>query len=159
MSPTVDFWIAGAQKAGTTTLFDILAEHPDAFVPRAKEIHYFSSDEFHPQGPSYLDPFYADAPEAALLGGAYVHTMFFPESAARMHAHNPAMKVLAVLRNPIDRAYSAFWFARRNGWEPAETFEEALALEPTRAEGTLTERTELTYVRHGYYAEQLAVFA
>jgi hypothetical protein len=84
--------------------------------------------------------------------------LFFPGTAERVFAYNPEMKLLAVLRNPVDRAYSAYWFARRNGWERAETFEEALDLEPQRLMGRFKERAELTYLHHGHYAEQLAAW-
>ncbi len=68
------------------------------------------------------------------------------------------MKLIAVLRNPIDRAYSAYWFAVRNGWESAATFEEAIELEEQRLNGTRQEQTELSYLNQGKYAERLRPF-
>ena len=65
------------------------------------------------------------------------------------------MRVIACVRDPVARAYSAYWFARLNGWEAAPSFEDALELESARRSGTYQERSELTYLSHGYYAEQL----
>ncbi|HCP47206.1 MAG TPA: hypothetical protein DIU15_14280 [Deltaproteobacteria bacterium] len=158
MKRPIDFLIIGAQKAGTTSLFDVLAQHQDIFVPDVKEVLYFTHDEFHRQGPGYLAPYYRKHNGQALLGGAHVHIMYFPHAAERVLEHNPAMKVIALLRNPIDRAYSAYWFARRTGWESLETFEEALDLEPSRSNGSLRERAELSYLAHGHYCEQIQRF-
>ena len=154
----IDTMIIGAQKCGTTTVYDWLAQHPRVYLPQIKEVHYFVRDEFYQQGESYLEPLYRGAAEGQLLGGAYAHLMFFPEAVKRLLAHNHQMKIVAVLRNPIDRAYSAYWFARRNGWEHLETFEEALAAEDHRQAGSWMERTELTYLTHGRYAMQLAPY-
>jgi hypothetical protein len=69
------------------------------------------------------------------------------------------MKLVALLRNPIDRAYSAYWFARMRGWETAPTFEAALENElHGRISDQFAHRSNLTYLAHGHYAEQLAVF-
>jgi hypothetical protein len=154
----IDFFIIGAQKSGTTSLYDHLAQHPQIFLPQVKETRFFHERAVYERGPSWLAPLYRSAPEAALLGGADVHTLFFPEAAWRLHDHNPRMKLLAVLRNPVDRAYSAYWYNRLNGWESCRTFEEALALESQRSRGSYTERAVLTILGHGHYAEQLQRF-
>ncbi|TNE91162.1 MAG: hypothetical protein EP330_05820 [Deltaproteobacteria bacterium] len=151
----VNVQIIGAQKCGTTTVFDWLDQHPDVYVPDTKEIHFFAREEFWKQGPGYLANFYAGLGDEAAIAGAYVHTMYFPESVARMHSYNPSMKLIAVLRDPVSRAYSAYWYARKNGWETLPTFELALEAEDARARGSRQEQAELTYLRHGYYAEQL----
>lgn len=151
----VNAQIIGAQKCGTTTIFDWLHQHPDVFVPDSKEIHFFASEEFWSQGTPYLSSFYDRLGEEAVVLGAYVHTMYFPESVPRMHAYNPGMRLIAVLRDPVSRAYSAYWYARKNGWEDLPTFELALEAEDERARGRRIDQSELTYVRHGYYAEQL----
>jgi hypothetical protein len=158
MTRTIAFFIIGAHKAGTTTLYDHLAQHPQIFLPQIKETRFFHEPAVYQHGQNWLAPLYRSAPDTALLGGADVHSLFFPEAASRLHDYNPRMRLLAVLRNPVDRAYSAYWWGRRNGWEPCRTFEEALALESQRARGSYTERAELTLLGHGRYAEQLERF-
>ena len=154
----IDFFIVGAHKAGTTSLYDHLAQHPQLFLPQIKETRFFHEPAIYQHGPSWLAPLYRSAPETALLGGADVHSLFFPEAAPHLHEYNPRMKLLAVLRNPVDRAYSAYWFGRKNGRERCRTFEEALALEKKRVRGSYIERAELTLLAHGHYAEQLERF-
>lgn len=155
MDRKLDFVIVGAQKSATTALYDFLQQHPDIFLPRTKEIHYFAQDEFYRLGDSYLDTYYRELDDQPLVGSAYAHLMYFPKGAGRIYQHNPEARILAVLRNPIDRAWSAYWFARRNGWETLPTFEQALQREPERLLASFEERAELTYVSHGHYAEQL----
>lgn len=159
MQQKLDFLIIGAQKSGTTSLYDYLAGHPGIFLPKTKEIAYFAADEFYRQGDAYLHSFYKDAASTQLLGGAYVHLMYFDHVPHRIFQYNKNIKCIALLRNPIDRAYSAYWFARRNQWETACSFEEALALEEERRSfaGKGVYR-ELTYLHHGHYFEQLAPF-
>ncbi len=158
MQKRIDFTIIGAQKSGTTSLYEMLAQHESIFLPKAKEINYFADDEPFSQGERYLDTFYRDARHETILGGAYVHNLYFPITAQRLYDHNPNMLLIAVLRNPIERAYSAYWFARRNGWENLDTFEAALDAEPQRLHGRPKERSELTYVSHGEYSRQLRPF-
>jgi hypothetical protein len=158
MRRPIDFLVIGAQKSGTSALVRLLRSHPDVFLPDVKELHFFVRDEFFAQGDRYLDPFYGEAGDEALLGGGDVDLLYAPAAAGRVHAHNPRMRLLAVLRNPVDRAYSAFWFARRLGFEDAATFEEALAREEARRRGGYFERHQLTYLDHGHYAEQLERF-
>ncbi|MHC4757796.1 MAG: sulfotransferase domain-containing protein [Planctomycetota bacterium] len=150
----IDFLIIGAQKAGTTTLYDWLKQHPDIFMPRTKENLYFIKDEFYNQGPSYLDRFYKDYSSQKVVGGTYTHLIYFPISTERIYNYNPQMKIIALLRNPVDRAYSAYWFARRVGRESCKTFEEAIEQETKRIKGAIREQRD-AYLAHGHYSEQL----
>ena len=154
----IDFMIVGAQKSGTTTIYDFLAKHPNVFVPEVKEIRYFCYDEFHQKGERYFDTYFSLAGESRLWGIAYAHQLYFANTAKRVHDYNKNLKLIAVLRNPIERAYSAYWFARRNQLEPCDTFEEALGLEQRRKDGSFTEKAELTYLSHGHYYEQLSAY-
>jgi len=155
MERKIDFLIIGAQKSGTTTLYDWLAQHSDIFLPKTKEILYFAKDDFYKRGDAYLNVFYREYNGEELVGGAYVHLMYFPYTADRIHKYNPRMKCIVLLRNPVDRAYSAYWFARRNGWERMKTIEDALREEDRRKAGKYKEQAELTYLSHGLYADQL----
>lgn len=155
MQRPIDAFIIGTQKGGTTTVFEVLREHPDVYAPWVKENHFFTNDAFWAQGPRYLDAFYPERVDAKVVLGAYAHAMAIPGTERRLIEHNPGIHAIAVLRDPVDRAWSAFWFARRNGWEPLEDFDAALAAEPARAAGSRQERAELTYLGHGEYAAQL----
>ena len=158
MDRKLDFAIIGVQKAGTTSFFNYVGQHPQVYMPRFKEMQFFVFDEEYARGESALDPYFKDIGQQPLVGFAHVHMIYFPEVARRLHQRNPDMKILAVLRNPIDRAWSAYWFARERGTEKLP-FEETMALEDQRATGTYQEQSQLTYLRHGHYAEQLQAYA
>ena len=155
MKRPIDFAIVGAHKCATTSLYHFLRQHVDIYLPEIEENRFFTKPEFYAEGDRFLDPLYQGHRNSQRLGMKNVHIMFFRYSVDRLHKDSPACQLIVVLRNPIDRAYSAYWFARFNGWENAPTFEEALALEPQRLEGSYDEQTELTYLHHGHYAEQL----
>lgn len=156
----IDFAIIGAQKAATTALFEMLVQHPSIYMPETKEDNFFVKDEVYSTGQAHLKLAYGAASNTQLLGLAYVNLLYFAELAApRMAAHNPRMKLIALLRNPVDRAYSAYWYARMRGWETASTFEEALDNESKgRVSDQFAHQSNLTYLAHGHYADQLAVF-
>jgi hypothetical protein len=154
-----DFAIVGAPKAGTTSLVDYLRCHPDIFLPAQKEVPFFVHDDAFAQGERYLEPYYSARPARAAVGIAHVHMLHAQPHAARLKSHSPDARIVAVLRNPVERAYSAYWHMRMLGWEDATTFEEAMAREPQRLrELPIVDRTDFGYVRDGEYAGQLAVF-
>jgi len=155
MNQILDFMIIGAQKSGTTTLFDFLSKHPDICVPDTKETRFFTKDEFYKKGENYLKHLLKNKSKISIGGCAYAHQLFFTEFAERVYKQNNKIKLICILRNPIDRAYSAYWFAKRNIWENSSTFEEALEKENLRIKGNYLEFAELTYLNHGHYYQQL----
>lgn len=78
-----------------------------------------------------------------------------PDIPHRINEHNPDAKVIAILRNPIDRAYSAYWFARLGGWETSPTFEVAIQRERDGEFKTRIERLRFTHLEHGHYQEHI----
>jgi len=72
----------------------------------------------------------------------------------RMSKHNPHMYVILVFRNPVDRAYSAYWYARRMGWENVKSFDEAVWLSPDRHTDPLARRN-CAYLERGMYSKHL----
>ncbi|MFT4680398.1 MAG: hypothetical protein ACI9FU_000731 [Granulosicoccus sp.] len=157
---TLDFLIIGTQKAGTTSLYNYIDEHPQIFVPEVKEIQYFVDDRFYKQGPKYLAPFFKGSEDAKARGMAYVHMLPFADCPKRVAEFNPEMKVIVMLRDPLKRAYSAYNFAAKNGWEKkGVSFLESFDLEPVRLNGNYTERYELGYFNNGLYHRHLSNWA
>lgn len=154
MERSLEFVIVGAQKAGTTSLHRYLAAHPGIFLPEEKELDFFGTAERFERGPRLLDRHFREARPEHVLGLSYVGMMFLPGAAQRVQAYRPAMKIVAVLRNPVERAYSAYWYHRRTGWERSATFEEALARE-TEPSGADPVTAAMSYRRNGCYVEQL----
>jgi hypothetical protein len=160
--------ILGAAKSGTSSLYRYLGQHPQVFMSHFKEPTFFvwEGREYDIQGPgveqigkrmikdidSYLRLF-SDGRHQRIRGEAstgYLHT---PGVAETIRHHVPEAKLMAILRNPIDRAYSAFLHAQRLGLEPMSDFEQALDDEPHRVRTGWIGLT--TYTTVGMYAEQL----
>jgi hypothetical protein len=169
-----DFLIIGAAKAGTTSLFAWLSEHPFVSPACEKEVHYFDYNYFRGTGwyrkhfPTDLERsrFAAERGRPFLTGEAspsYLSHHWAPERVAQLL---PNVKLIVTLRNPVDRAYSQFQMSRRENEEPLESFAAAVAAE----EGRLSpERSRMladswynswpigcwSYLMRGRYAEQL----
>ncbi len=155
----IDFAIVGAARSGTTALYQFLRAHPEIFLPTAKELAYFTGTRKSPRQRAVYDVYYSNVPDGRRVGLAEANMLLFPEVPGRMLEHNPGLRVIAVLREPVARAWSAYWFARTRGWETAPTFEAALERE---ARGGLTsrfDRINFTYLEHGAYVEPLERFA
>lgn len=168
-----DFLIVGAQKAGTTALFAALARHPQVLGALRKEIHYFDlRTETHSLG-WYRGHF----PPAGLLskvrgqrmiaGEASPSYLLFPDCAARIAQACPAVKILVVLRNPVDRAMSHYYHNRRvSGDTVSQDMGHEIFSERDRV-GTLLDRLDqasvaeraraarFAYLTRGHYAPQI----
>lgn len=119
----------GTQKGGTTTLHQLLAQHPDVFLPQAKELHYFSLH--HHRGPAWYGSHYAEAPLQARCGEITPYYLFHPLAPQRIRALLPEVRLLVLLRDPLERALSQYFHACRLGFESL-ALEEALAAEVQR---------------------------
>ncbi len=153
-----NFLIIGVQKAGTTSLINYLAKHPDVFVPFEKEIPYFHRDAFYKKGIKYYKKFFKDWKGEKLVGHAPVNTLFYAKKAAkRIYDFNREMKLIVIFRNPIDRAYSHYWYCKRNCLEDALTFEEVIEreLELLKQNKELGELQCVYYLSHGLYYDQI----
>lgn len=148
--PVPNFLVIGAMKAGTTSIYRYLGQHPDVFVPAEKEPGFFVYENGRLQwsGPhdqqwraglrptrweEYLAHFSQVRQESA-IGEVSPHYLCDPVAPERIRHYLPAARLIAILRHPVDRAYSAFLMkCRRN---ERLSFVEALAAEPQRiAEG------------------------
>jgi hypothetical protein len=169
-----DFVIIGAAKAGTTSLFGWLSDHPFIAPASQKEVHYFDYNYFRGED-WYRKHFplradlerFVDARGRPFLTGeaspSYMSHQWAPERLAKLVPH---AKLLVALRNPVDRAYSQFQMSRRENEEPLESFADAVAAEEQRL---APERAKMlddqwysswpigcwSYLMRGRYAEQL----
>jgi hypothetical protein len=158
MHRELDFLIIGAQKGGTTALFRYLQHHPDLYLPPEKEAPFFSHPERLAQGPEYLfERWFSDAPDRARLGKATPHYMTHPEIPARIAEVFPRIKLVALLRHPVDRAHSHHQMMTRRGSE-RRSFDEAVR-EQLDAEVLARARVSTspldTYVAWGEYGRIL----
>lgn len=139
-----DFLGIGAQRSGTSWLDALLRTHPALWLPeRRKELHFF--DRYHERGVDWYAAFFADAPRAALAGEITPRYLFEPRAAERIAGLLPDVRLLCVLRHPVDRAYSQYALTVRDE-AYAGSFERFLAERPDA-------------LARGRYHEQLVRFA
>ncbi len=158
------FLIIGAQKSGTTALQQYLNQHPNVMY-MSGEVHFFDL-QFQKGVEWYLQQF-SDAP-GIVSGDKSPYYIFHPSVAKRVFSLFPKVKIIAILRNPVDRAYSHYWHNVREGTESL-SFEEALAAEKGRLVGLRKKFMDdpnynnvnyqrYSYVRRGLYADQLRLW-
>jgi hypothetical protein len=132
MDRHIEIMIAGAEKAGTSSLKAYLGQHPELAMHPQQELMYFAADDEYRKGLDHTLKRYYGAADGRRLVAKSVAIMYVPEAAMRLHDHNPQVRIVIVLRNPVDRAYSAYWHSRLRGWEQLDSFEQALEAEPGR---------------------------
>lgn len=154
----VDFLICGTQKGGTSALDSYLRAHPIIKMATNKEVHYFDNDLLFQGGEPDYSIYHAAFPAAEadhLLGESTPIYMYWDSAARRIWRYNPKMKLIVLLRNPIDRAYSHWNMARERGRHKL-SFSEAIHLEGSIARAALPERDRVfSYIDRGFYLEQL----
>jgi hypothetical protein len=103
-----DFLITGAQKAGTTALYTYLSKHPSISATEKKEIHFFNCDNNYSNGEQYYRSLFPKTVAPQVSFDASPGYLEDKQSPGRIFRYNPAIKIIILLRNPIDRAYSAW---------------------------------------------------
>ena len=162
-----DFIIIGAQKAGTTSLYEHVAKHPGASHATVKEVHYFDNN-FHRTSDWYKShfPYRAQAAQKRASGEASPYYLFHPHAARRCHELLPNVKIIIMLRDPVARAFSHYHHVLRRGRNDL-SFEAAIEREPMllkpEKEHMLADETyrsriyqSNSYVARGMYAEQIS---
>jgi len=154
----VDFLIAGTQKGGTTALGNHLRRHPDICMARVKEVHFFDQDKhFSKRDVNYsiYHSFFPKHSKARAFGEATPIYMFWQDAPKRIWEYNPDMKIILILRNPVDRAYSHWNMMRDRGHEKL-SFIEAVRAEDNRSRQALPRQDRrFSYTGRGFYTEQL----
>lgn len=164
-----DFFVIGAARSGSTALYDYLGQHPQIFTSDPKEPHYFA---FAGERPAFRGPgddeminrevvpdeaayraLFRNADGAGAVGEGSVSYLYHASAAAGLRRAVPDARLICILRNPADRAYSAFRYLRSRMYEPVGDFEEALAREDARVDAGWHHMWH--YRRMGRYAEQV----
>lgn len=163
-STAPDFVIIGAQKCGTTFLYDLLMQHPRVEPAERKEVHFF--DLHYGKGVDWYRSRFPPREQGTLTGEATPYYLFHPHAARRMAKVVPGVRLITLLRNPIDRAYSHYHMELGRGRETLKTFEEAVDAEEGRLRGERTRMLEdehyasfdyqhFSYLSRGIYVDQL----
>lgn len=153
----VQFLIIGVQKAGTTALFDYLRADPDVSPAHSKETHFFDDNSIDWAAPDY-ERYHAqfDWDRHGLPGEATPIYIYWPNCLERIAAYNPMMRLIVLLRDPVERAWSHWKMEYGRG---AETKPFSWCIRAGRARMLDAEpwgyHREFSYVERGYYGEQL----
>lgn len=153
----IDFVIAGTQKGGTTALDVYLRRHPQVEMAKIKEPHFFDTEENFSAPPTYDDyhSLFNFGSDALVRGEATPIYMYWYDAPRRLWEYNPSLKVILLLRNPIERAYSHWNMERARNFESIE-FEEALLTEQIRCREALPlQHRRFSYTDRGFYSDQL----
>jgi hypothetical protein len=156
---TVDFVICGTQKGGTSALYAFLREHPEICMANRKEVHFFDNEEHFSNGKpdysKYYHTWFSPKKFHKFLGEATPIYMYWKDSPRRIWEYNPNMKLIVLLRNPIERAYSN-WNMERSRNADNLSFWEAIKNEKVRCREALPQQHRVhSYIDRGYYLEQL----
>lgn len=163
-----NFLIIGAMKAGTTAFYSYLKQHPEIYMSPVKEPNFFAfegerMDFCAPQDQkginrtsitaidSYRALFFGATSEKA-IGEASHWYLYSPKAPGRIHHHVPEVKLIVLLRDPVERAYSQFLHFVRDGQEPLTDFARALQEEETRIRNNWAFGR---YASRGFYHAQL----
>jgi hypothetical protein len=151
--------VGGVQKAGTTTLCSYLRAHPELLAPIRKETHFFDDEGRDWQGPDCgaLRAFFPPGPAGRMAFDVTPIYLFWPSSLARIRNCYPAVRLIFLFRDPIERAWSHWRMERRRG---AETLPFGAAIRDGRARLAGIAPLDpawrvFSYVERGFYARQL----
>ena len=168
MADLPEFLIIGAARAGTTALHSYLRQNPSIFMPVAKEPNFFSFEgealRYKGPGADYVNnsvtdieeyrALFVEAPPGSIRGEASPLYLFSEKAPGRIHHHIPHVRMVVVLRNPIDQALSHYLYAVKQRIEPQEDFAAALEAEEDRLAADW--QPLFGYSRFPRYAEQLS---
>jgi hypothetical protein len=163
-----NFLLIGAAKSGTSSLFAYLGQHPDVFISPTKEPNFFAlaGQRVAYRGPgdviinqasvttlSEYQALFKGVKREAAVGEASNLYLYLPAAPEAIERHLPDVRLIAILRDPAERAYSSYLHMRRDGREPRHSFEAALEEEAAR----VSENWEPLwhYTRLGFYHAQL----
>jgi hypothetical protein len=160
-SPSLpNFIVVGANRAGTTAMYHFLSQHPDVYMSRLKEPSFFALygrrsapgpwDDVMVESLEAYQALFAGAADHRAIGEVSTAYLQHPAVPARIKSHLPGVRVLAILRNPVDRAFSNYVQYRALNLERSRSFQGALGRPPEwrQEPGHFGRR----YIRLGYYA-------
>jgi hypothetical protein len=163
-----NFLLIGAAKSGTSSVFAYLGQHPEVFISPAKEPNYFAlaGQQVCYAGPGdsivnqtsitrrdAYEALFRSARQGMAVGEASTLYLYMPTAAEAIRREVPDARLLAILRDPAERAYSSYLHMRRDGREPLDSFEAALDAEEARVRANWEHLWH--YSRLGFYHAQL----
>lgn len=156
--PRATFLLAGVQKGGTTALFDYLSTHPGLQLPAGKELHFFDDEAGVDWAAPDYEAYHAriGPVDGRMRGEATPIYIYWPNSLERIAAYNPAMRLILVFRDPVERAWSHWRMERARGVEPL-SFSDSIRQGRTRVDDPSApgHHRVHSYVERGFYGAQV----
>ncbi|MDY6802143.1 MAG: sulfotransferase domain-containing protein [Bacteroidota bacterium] len=115
----VNLLIIGAGRSGTTSLCEHLKHHPEICFSTIKEIPFFSIEKIYQRGYKYYHSFFKH-PEKPVIASSDTYLLIDQKAPERIKQYNPDMKIIILLREPVERAYSSYIYAINNGHQNKE---------------------------------------
>jgi hypothetical protein len=156
----LDFILGGAQKSGTTALHYFLQKHPRITMGDQMEMHFFDDDSLFSVPIDYemLHRHFPLLARSTIAGECTPSYLYWKSAAERIWNYNPQIKLLVLLRNPVERAFAHWNMQRFKGREPLDFFD-AVKEEKSRIAGAPPrEARRFSYVDRGFYVQQLERF-
>lgn len=153
----IDFLCIGAQKSGTTLLYEHLKSSSDVYLPRQKELHFFDNEKNYIQGSQWYKSFFIDAQDGQIKGEITPAYLFFECVPARIKKtiiNHGDLKFVVLLRNPVYRAYSQYNMSLSIQKREHLSFEQALLYEKYRLDG-YRNQVDYSYLSRGFYSGQI----
>ena len=160
-----NFFIIGAAKAGTTSLYDLLKQHPQVYLPFEKEPAFFCDEGYYKKGDEwYLNRYFSEVTKQTVWGEATSRYLFYAKKVApriKAFLQENQAKFIVILRDPAKLVYSLYWNSVREGYEELP-FDEALNLERERKD-LIEQNARIGVIRYSYstaaaYGTQLMDF-
>lgn len=154
----MDLFIIGTQKAGTSSLREYLTQHPEIVSHHTNELPFFTYDQEYEMGfeaiwKSYYLPI--KKPAARRVVAKNVLVMYSETALKRLRQHNPNAHIVVLLRNPANRAYSAYWYARRREEQGEADPKTAIQASVSSRDFSSVEKFNTAYLEIGKYANYL----
>ncbi|MDB4090700.1 sulfotransferase domain-containing protein [Crocinitomicaceae bacterium] len=151
--------LVGAQKSGTTSLYDWMNQHPEINGHKGlKDYNFFAKDELYLNfGVDWFTKQFRKQNSKVILHGS-VQYLYFKKAAKRIHDYNPDCKIILILRNPIDRAYSSYFDMKKTARTDFDDFKDALNFSENLIKSGQEQHEEYfpqNILAHGYYSEQI----
>jgi len=154
---TVNFIICGTQKGGTTALDHYMRMHSEVCMAKKKEVHFFDNDKYFLTNSSPYDKyhkFFNPKKDHKVIGESTPIYMFWINAMERIFNYNPNIKLIIILRNPIERAFSN-WNMEIQRKREKRTFLESIQYEIKQLNREIKQNRTYSYLRRGFYTDQI----
>ncbi len=153
----LDFIVAGAQKCGTTALHYQLEKHPQIALPNKEELHFFDDEERFAKGVNYQDLHDSFHPpsRAFIAGESTPAYLYWRPTMERIWNYSKEIKLIVLVRNPVDRAFSHWNMQRERGYDTLDFLDAVRAEQQREKEAAPSQARRFSYIGRGLYGEQI----